>query len=152
MTPMTQRLAIALAVSLGLNLLFAGVFVGLRIQRMGHRAAPAPSFVASGHHPERAAPRFRPDGPRHGFFREMRPELKERKQKVSGARAAVRAALEKDPFDQASLEQALEALRKETTESQLLAHQALAKSAADSDLEARRRLASEFDFQRRRPK
>jgi uncharacterized membrane protein len=151
MTPMTKRLAIALAVSLGLNLLLAGVFVGLRIQRMGHRAAPAPSFVASGRHPERAAPRLRPDGPRHAF-RDLRPELKERRQKVSGARAAVRAALEKDPFDKASLEQALEALRKETTESQLLAHQALAKSAADSDLEARRRLASEFDFQRRRPK
>jgi uncharacterized membrane protein len=152
MTPMTKRLAVALAISLGVNLLLAGVLVGMRAQRFLHRGPPPPaSFAASAEKPERGAPRFRHGGMKRAFG-EHRQEFKERRQQSAAARGAVRAALEREPFDKAELERALESLRRETAESQLLLHRALVETAAAGGQEARRELARDFEFRGRRMK
>jgi uncharacterized membrane protein len=151
-TPMTKRLAIALAVSFGINLMLGGVLVGLRAQRwMHHGAAPVGSLAPSAHHAQHRGPRFRQGGLKQAF-RDRQPEFQERRQKASAARGAVRAALEREPFDRAELERSLEALRKETTESQALFHGAIVEMAAKSGLEARRELANDFEFRGRRRK
>jgi uncharacterized membrane protein len=152
MTPMAKRLAVVLAISLGVNLLLAGVLVGLRGQRFLHRGPPPQaSFAAAADKPERGAPRFRQGGMRRAFG-EHRQEFKERRQSSAAARNGVRAALEREPFDKAELEKALEALRKETTDSQLLLHRALVETAAAGGQEARRELARDFEFRGRRMK
>jgi uncharacterized membrane protein len=148
---MTKRMAVALAISLGVNLMLAGVLVGMRAQRFLHRGPPpAGSLAPSAHHGERG-PRFREGGLKHAF-RDRQSEFKERRQKASAARGAVRAALEREPFDRAELERSLEALRRETNENQTLFHGALVEEAAKSSAEARRELARDFEFRGRRMK
>jgi uncharacterized membrane protein len=144
MTPVTKRLAIALAISIGVNLLFAGFYLGLRVQR-SKQPPPHASVGARMHGVDRAGPRAHP-GPSRRTFGDRHPELKEHRQKTAAARGAVRAALEQEPFDKALLERALEGLRKETSESQTLAHRALVETAARADTQARRQMATEFEF------
>lgn len=149
MTPLTKRLALGLAISVALNLLLAGIFVGFAVQRRTHGLARP---VGSEFGPHRVGDaRFGP-GPMRRALGEHHPELKERRQKASAAREAVRTALEHDPFDPASLERALEELRKETAESQALAHRALLQTAASATPAERKQLGAEFSLRGRGPR
>ncbi|HEY3495888.1 MAG TPA: periplasmic heavy metal sensor [Polyangiaceae bacterium] len=152
MTPLTKRLAIGLAISVAVNLLLAGILVGFGVQRWAHghgAVRPAASIAASARRGERSDAHF---GPMHGAFREHRSEFKERRQKASAARSAVQAALEQEPFDRAALERALEALRKETSEGQGVAHRTLLETAASASLPERKQMAAEFAARRRGPR
>jgi uncharacterized membrane protein len=147
MTPFAKRLSIILAVSIALNLLFVGIAVGRRF----HRHPPMPP-------PERGELAPRPQGaPRESFgnrperegrrgefrklFREQSQALGGHRRTMGDARRAAREALEKEPFDRAALEKALETLRKETTASQEVMHKALADAAAKGSPDERRQLA-----------
>jgi uncharacterized membrane protein len=148
-TPMTKRLAIMLAVSVGINLMLGGVLLGSRLQRWTHRhAGPAASFAPGPRHDVRRDGHDGRGALRHRI-RDQHPELKERREKTFAARNAVRAALEKEPFDKAELERSLETLRQETGRGQEAAHRALVQSAESAGAAERRELASEFTFQRR---
>lgn len=143
MTPLAKRLAIAVAISLGLNLLLGGVLVGQALQRKRanfERGGPTPSGM------HERAPR------RPGAFQRSvgkdHPELGERRRVMATARQKVREALTREPFDKAALEQALAGLRKETEESQALAHVALVETAASTTPAVRSELGREFQLGR----
>jgi uncharacterized membrane protein len=140
MTPLTKRLAVGLAISVAVNLLLAGIFVGFAVQHRTHAAArPAESAFGP---PRAGQARFGRSMRR--ALGEHRPELRERRQKAAAARDAVRSALEQEPFDQQALVRALEGLRKETAESQELAHRTLLATAASATAAERKQLAAEF--------
>jgi uncharacterized membrane protein len=131
MTPLAKRLSIALAISIALNLLLAGILVG----RALHRPPP----------PEREFPAMRGDGygrraPLRGLFREHGAELGEKRRAIAEARRTARAALEAEPFDRAALDRALEGLRKETVASQEIMHRAIGDAAEKGSPEERKRL------------
>jgi uncharacterized membrane protein len=142
MTPLAKRLAVAVAISLGLNLLLGGVLVGQALQRRAHRAiergGPTPSGVHE-HGPHRRGAFQRAVGARH-------PEFGERRRMIGAARQRVRDALTREPFDKAALEQALAQLRKETEASQALAHGALVETAASATPELRKELGRELQM------
>jgi hypothetical protein len=141
MTPLAKRLAIAVAISLGLNLLLGGVLVGQALQRRSHgagheRVGATPSGMHM--HGKRGPGALqRVVGARH-------PEFGERRQMIGAARQKVREALTREPFDKAALEQALAGLRKETEASQALAHGALVGAAASATPALRAELGREF--------
>ena len=141
MTPLAKRLAIAAAISLGLNLLLGGVLVGQALQRRTQRALiERGGPMASSMH-ERG-----PRGP--GAFQRTvggrHPEFGERRRVIEAARQKVREALTREPFDKGALEQALAGLRKETETSQALAHGALVETAASATPALRGELGREF--------
>ena len=142
MTPLAKRLAIAVAISLGLNLLLGGILVGQVIQRRAQRAqlvrpgGPVPSSAYE-RGPRGPGALQRAVGGRH-------PEFGERRRVIEQARQNVRQALLREPFDKAALEQALEGLRKETESSQVLAHRALVETAASASPALRGELGREF--------
>jgi len=132
MTPLAKRLSIALAVSIALNLLLAGVFVGRALYRR-----PPP--------PERETPAFRGEhdgrrAPLRGLMREHGDELREKRRAILDARRKAQAALEAEPFDRAGLEGALEGLRKETVASQEIVHRAIVNAASKGSPEERTKL------------
>jgi uncharacterized membrane protein len=132
MTPLAKRLSIALAVSIALNLLLAGILVG----RAFHRPP---------HPPERETPAFRGErdgnrAPLRKLLREQGGELKEKRRAIAEARRTAQTALEAEPFDRAALERALEALRDETVASQKIMHGAIADAATKGTPEERRKL------------
>jgi len=133
MTPLAKRLSIALAVSIALNLLLAGIFVG----RAFHRRHPPP--------PDHDMPAMRGDrdgkrAPLRGLLREHGDELKDKRRAIGEARRTAQAALEAEPFDRAALERALEGLRKETVASQEVLHRVIADAAAKGSPDERRKL------------
>ena len=136
MTPLAKRLSIALALSIAVNLLLAGIFAG----RAFHRRPPPP---------ERGmALRGEPDGrraPLRGLLREHGDELREKRRAIGEARRTARTALEAEPFDRGALERALEALRKETGESQAIMHRAIVEAASKGSPEERRKLGRALD-------
>jgi uncharacterized membrane protein len=141
MTPLAKRLAIAVAISLGLNLLLGGVLVGQALQRRTHRAGidrggPTPSGMHQ-RGPHRPGAFQRTVGARH-------PEFGERRRMIGAAREKVREALTREPFDKAALEQALAQLRKETEASQAVAHQALVETATSASPGLRDELGRQF--------
>jgi uncharacterized membrane protein len=146
MTPLAKRLSIILAVSIALNLMFVGIAVGRRLHR--HPPMPPQERGAMAPRPQGAPREFgnRPEreGRRGAFrklFREQGEALGNHRRTMGEARRAAREALEKEPFDRAALEKALEALRKETTASQEVMHKALADAAAKGSPEERQKLA-----------
>ncbi|HEX6277129.1 MAG TPA: periplasmic heavy metal sensor [Polyangiaceae bacterium] len=137
MTPLAKRLSIALAVSIALNLLLAGIFVG----RAFHRPP---------HPPEREMPAFRGErdgkrAPLRKLLREHGDELRERRGAIAEARRRAQTALEAEPFDRAAVERALEALRNETVASQKIMHDAIAGAASKGTPEERRKLGHALD-------
>ncbi len=135
MTFTATHLKIALALSLGLNFALAGVWVGRVIER--RRNPPPMAMTAHG-----------PHGPwggvmgHRGFAGQGRA--------MHAARQPVRAALEKEPFDPAALEQALTELRAQTGAGQQKVHAALVEVAKKATPEERRELAQTFALGPRR--
>jgi uncharacterized membrane protein len=126
----TRRLLVLLAISIGLNLLLAGLWIGARWS--GPRHGPGQRF----------------GGERDGGFpaafsqaiEERRGDLAARRRAVAEARRAARSVLEREPLDRAALEAALERLRRETEGSQQIVHHALIDAAVRSPSESRREL------------
>lgn len=126
----TRRLLVLLAISIGLNLLLAGLWIGARWS--GPRHGPGVKF----------------GGERDGRFpaafsqaiEGRRDELAARRRAVAEARRAARSILEREPLDRAALESALERLRRETAGSQQIVHHALIDAAARAPRESRREL------------
>ena len=166
MTPLSKRLIIALVISVAVNLLIGGVFVGSAVHRRQMRAergqfmplprGPGARFGAAPGGPGEERPRGMPSG-REGF-RERRhggpfggtlaghtEEMQARRKAVAGARSAVHDALVHDPFDPAALEKSLGALRTETVTTQELLHKAIVEAAQKGDAETRTKLARGFD-------
>jgi uncharacterized membrane protein len=167
MTPLSKRLIIALVISVAVNLLIGGVFVGSALHRRQMRAergqftlpprgpgGPGARFGGPREEPawgapqgreERGAREHRRGGPFGGTLAGHKEEMQARRKAVMGARAAVHDALVKDPFDPAALDQSLIALRKETATTQELLHQAIVDAAKTGDAETRTKLARGFD-------
>jgi uncharacterized membrane protein len=123
-------LAIALTVSVVLNVFFLG-FAAARAFRRWHSRPAADSFYAS----VERAPAFGEAWRRHGAL------LGQRREAIDAARLAVRNALVADPFQPEVLETALAKLRAETSETQAAFHAALVQTVRELSPEARRRLA-----------
>jgi len=160
MTPLSKRLIVALVISVAVNLLAGGIFVGSAIQRSRIRAERAHVMAGPhgrGHEGERAtSPRgergpreggrgARRNGPFGGLIAGHRGEMLARQEAAATARTAVRDALTHEPFDRAALERALTALRAETATTQELLHKAIADAAQSGDTEARAKLARGFE-------
>ena len=137
MTPLAKRLSIALAISVAVNLLIAGIFVG----RAFHRRPPPPEHDKSALHRESDGRR----APLRGLYREHGDELRDKRRAIGEARRTARAALEAEPFDRAALERALEALRKETGASQEIMHKAIVEAASKGSPEERKKLGFAID-------
>lgn len=137
MTPWTKRLAIALAVSLALNLLIGGFLLGRGLRRPeqhGPFMRPMPSAL---HARER--------GPWRKFLQGHRDELRARQGALRAARRDAREALAKPNFDAAELERTLAAVRAETAQGQEQLHRALVEAAKSASPEQRRELARFLD-------
>ena len=143
MTPLAKRLSIALAISVAVNLLLAGIMVGRAFR---HRPPPPPDgrdefgFRAERDDAAKSPAGDGRRGPLRGVFREHGDALRDKRRSIGDARRTARAALEAEPFDRAALERALEALRKETTASQEIMHRAIADAAAKGPPEERKKL------------
>jgi len=127
----TRRLVVLLALSIGLNLLLGGLFIGARWA--GPKRGPG---LERG--PDRGA-RFP-----QAFEQSLegrRSELSARRRAVAEARKNARSVLERDPLDRAALETALERLRRETEGSQEIVHRALVDAAARAPKASRRELS-----------
>jgi uncharacterized membrane protein len=164
MTPLSKRLIIALVVSVAVNLLLGGVFVGAAIQRHRMRAErgmmmPPRGFGAREGGPrdeERLAraerkPRDRRDaregrGPRRGpmFGGLLADELRPRREVIAKARADVHEALVHEPFDPAALERSLTAFGTETTATQEILRKRIVE-LSKKDAETRAKLARGFE-------
>ncbi len=128
------------AISLGVNVLFAGLWVGRAVER--HRmAARAPERHALRHRPRALGP--------WAAVIEHRPELSARRGATRAARAEARAALAREPFDAAALDKALAGLRTETMTSQETLHRALVETARKATPAERHALARTFDLRAR---
>ena len=141
MTPVTRRLAIALAVSVAVNLFLVG-FIAMRAYR-------------GGRHHERGHRHGHELGPR-AFGRDGDPQadqamrrvmqrreaaLRAQGRKLRATRGAVSAAFRAEPFDPQALARELAELRAQTAESQRLMHEALVEVAPTLTPEQRARLA-----------
>ncbi|MDQ2642350.1 MAG: periplasmic heavy metal sensor [Myxococcota bacterium] len=123
-----NRFLVLLAISIGLNLVLAGVLLGSRFAR-GHGHPPEPPH--SGMHAGR------------GFDRALLPhraELGERRRASAQARSEVQSILNREPLDRAALDAALAKLRAETQQSQEILHRALSEAAVKAPPEQRRAL------------
>jgi Spy/CpxP family protein refolding chaperone len=139
MTATVKRLAIALALSLAVNLFLAGFFTMRALH--GRRHHPR------GHHGHFMGPRGMAGGDpaiKQAMRRVMQRrdgDFRAHKQRLHDARAGVSAAFGAEPFDGAALGRALAGLRAQTAESQRLMHEALIEVAPQLTAEQRSRLA-----------
>jgi hypothetical protein len=140
MTPLAKRLAIAAAISIALNFLLAGLWLGRNWQqRQHHFAPPAASF-------EGRAARRHPILRR--AFEGKAPEFAKRRKAAQASRARVAQSLEREPFERAAVDHALTELRAENARAQELMHAELAALAERSSPEQRRQIAKTFLRQR----
>ena len=123
----SRRLSVALALSVALNLLFAGIWIGSRFREHHHpkvlhgRRGPFPPALA-----EAMAGRH--------------AELAEQRSAVAKARAEAEAVLAREPFDRAALDRSLSELRQKTQTTQEVLHRAIGDTAAKLPVERRREL------------
>ena len=158
MTPWAKRLAIALALSIGVNLLFAGYVLGFGLH--GPRAVGG--AIGMGNGPGMGMGRGMGRGSGMGMGHGMgsgtgcrRPALRTAielrgndvracRQDIDKARDTVRVVLGHEPLDRAALEQALATLRAQSGRGQELTHQAIVEAATRAAPEQRHQLADEF--------
>jgi hypothetical protein len=133
-TPLAKRLAIALVISVALNLLCIGFFVGRAFKGPRDRERKALRGDARAWHD----PRLRK------AFAERHVDMAARRDSARRARDAVREALRATPFDRGKLETALAELRAQTSKSQELSHGALVQTAVETSPEGRLKLARWF--------
>lgn len=141
MTPLAKRLAIAVAISVALNMLLAGLWLGRSWHDRHHRfAPPASSF-------ERRAARRHPELRR--AFERKAPEFAAHRKAAQASRVRVAESLKREPFERAGVDRALAELRAENARAQELMHAELAAQAERGSPEQRRELAKTFLRQRR---
>jgi len=168
MTPLSKRLIIALVVSVAVNLLLGGVFVGSAIQRHRMRAERAMMMPPP---PRGFGPREARDddrSQRERRYRERREarereasdarvprrggpfgglladDLRPRREVIAKARAGVHDALVHEPFDAAALDHSLSAFGTETVTTQDILHKRILE-LAKKDAETRAKLAHGFE-------
>ncbi len=136
-----RRLAIALAVSVGLNLFLSGMIASAWIAKRHYAGAERPAASLAGGFDvrrgfEAAGPEARP------LAREIRrdhgPRLRAAGREVQAARQAVGALLRSDDLDPAALRDALAGLRRATDEAQTAMHEVLIETMTRLDAEQRR--------------
>ncbi len=145
---MKQRwLAIALAVSVAINLFFLGVTAARwwqhrqwRAERWGSASSSARVHEPDGERPERRHRRGR-RAPLSWMTEAERAELRPKRQELVGIRREAERVLSAEPFDPAKFQSALQALRAETTQIQAAVHEKLVQRAATLSPEERRKLA-----------
>ncbi len=133
MTPWTKRMAVALAISVAVNLLLGGFLLGrgMHPSEEHHLAMrPGPSAM-----------RARERGPWRGFVQGHRDELRARQGALRAARRDAREALAKKDFDAAALARSLAAIRAETARGQEELHRALVDAAKGATPEQRREMS-----------
>jgi hypothetical protein len=158
MTPLAKRLTLALALSIGANLLLAGYALGYGWRR----ALPAASGLTAAGQPVGWAGRgmgrgrgmgmgrgqglgLGPGGPALRAAVQLRSgELGTCRQDIQKARSAVQDALRREPLDRKVLEQALANLRAQSARAQEVAHQAVLQAAIGETPEQRSELADDF--------
>lgn len=137
MTPLAKKLAIFLVISVAINLLVIGFLVGRGLKQPPARRAEWHGLNAAD---ARKA--------RHPLLREAmdrhRADFDARRGAVLRARRSVAEAAGKDPFERAALERALAELRRETSQSQEVVHQALVEACERAKPEERQKLAEQF--------
>jgi uncharacterized membrane protein len=138
-------LIIGLAVSLAINLVLVGVFLGRAAgpRPEMHRVDPVFGMrrLISGLPEDRAqalAPLYR------DYFSAVRPRFRE----IRSTQQALRAAMLTDPLDEAALLEGLETFQAQLTDSQRAAQKAFVALAAELTLDERRTLVENMD---RRP-
>lgn len=141
MTPLAKRLGLLLAVSIGLNLLLGGMWIGRGMRdRPRHRG-----FLPAQQSPGMA-------GRRHPILRQafeaQAPEFARHRAAARGARRRVVESLERTPFNRAEFEAALGALRKEHLATQELMHRELSNLAERGTPEVRRDIGRTFSRDR----
>lgn len=146
-TRASKWLAIALTISLGVNLFLAGLFVGRWVgppPLFAHAAAPrSPERPVQAMIDRMAASLDEPN--RVTFERIMdkhRPELSTAGASFREARRRVGDAMGAEPFDQTKLESALQELRARNMEFQRRLHAALGEAAAGLPPSERQKLAA----------
>ncbi|HEX5100099.1 MAG TPA: hypothetical protein VFV94_11395 [Polyangiaceae bacterium] len=166
MTPLSKRLIIALVLSVAVNLLLGGVFVGAAIHRHRMRAERAMPMPPRGFGPHEAGPRDERSqraerkqhdrregregregrGPRRGpvFGGLLADDLRPRREAVAKARADVHEALVREPFDPAALERSLSAFGTESATTQDLVRKRIVE-LSKKDPETRAKLAHGFE-------
>lgn len=137
MTPLAKRLGIFLAISIGLNLLLAGLWLGRGLRGHGGHGFPPPQGSA-----ESAGGRRHPMLRR--AFEAKAPEFSAHREAARIARRRVAQSLERQPFNRAELDSALGALRQENLSSQQLLHGELAELAERGSPEMRREIGRTF--------
>lgn len=137
MTPLAKRLGIFLALSIGVNLLFAGLWLGHGLRGRGLHGPMRGAYSAEGDGPRRHPALRR-------AFESRAPEFAERRQATRMARQKVAESLEQQPFDRAAVEAALSALRNENLRSQELLHGQLVGLAEHGSPELRREIGRTF--------
>jgi len=129
MNPLTKKLAIFLALSLGVNLLLGGFLLGRRFH------GPRPEFP----------PYARGPGMLRGHgMGPKKPQWRAFQAANQAARERAAAAFEHEPFDPAALDAAFANLREETSRGQKALHDELVQLATSSDPNRRHDLARAF--------
>jgi uncharacterized membrane protein len=133
----TRRwLAVALVVSVGINLLFVGIAAGRYFTHRGFERPGEPIAERIGRAlPPEAGEIFRNE------LRQRRPDIASARLALREARQEVRTALAAEPFDPARLEAALGEMRRRGLSLQQTMHESMVASARQMSPEARRRLA-----------
>ncbi|MGC4095062.1 MAG: periplasmic heavy metal sensor [Polyangiaceae bacterium] len=134
MNPLTKRLAIFLALSLGINLLLGGFLLGRRF----HGPGPQP------HGMHERGPMMQRERGRMLKNIARKPEWRALQSANRVARERAAGAFEQEPFDPAAADAALGALREETGRAQKALHDELLQRAKSGDANQRRELGRAF--------
>lgn len=135
-----QRLSVALAVSLALNLFFGGFVVARMMLRRHHthQMGPHPMEGPIGMLRDVDDPKLRKHMQR--LFEGQREHFERDREQIRAARQKVGHALEREPPDHAELEAAFNELRSATTASQARLHHTLIELAPELTPEQRAKL------------
>ncbi|UCH73812.1 MAG: periplasmic heavy metal sensor [Rhodospirillales bacterium] len=141
-TPTSRRLAIALAVSVGLNLFLAGMIASAWIAKRHYADRPdRPAAALAGGFDFRRGLAALGDEARpiaREIRRDFAPRLRESGREVRAARQDVGALLLREDLDPAALQDAFGELRQATDNAQATMHEALIETMTRLDTDQRR--------------